>query len=108
MNDLNKNRPSSAVQVRIRKLLDSGRSVLTSMLVLRAMQKAGHICFAPDTGKKVRHWSGATVTAVYVDGPPDGKPNQFEFGGIEWELRYIDGCFYPFVCLAGSKSPSFV
>jgi hypothetical protein len=103
----------SPKQSGVRKLVDRMVStpcsvVMGHVTVLKAMAKAGHIRLHDDTGQKVRHWTGQTLKAVYVDSIPKGQPRQFKFEGQTWELQYVDGCFCPFVCLTGRGRLGFV
>jgi hypothetical protein len=69
--------------------------MITNMRTLRATAKAGHIKLHRDTGFRVRHWLGPWVRAVYVNGL-DSK-RRFRYRGQDYELRYLEGCFSPFV-----------
>lgn len=82
--------------------------VVSSMPMLRGMQKAGLIEFNHATGKKVRHWTGQIVKAYYVNGPGPKHPEAsrgrlyvsvapFEYRKKMYRLRFLDGCFCPFV-----------
>lgn len=73
--------------------------------VLRGMAKAGHIKLPAEFGKKVRHWTGQMVKVCYVD---SGDSMSFEHNGKKYEVRYLDGCFNPFVFAAHEPSPAFV
>ena len=81
--------------------------VIQDMRTLKAMQRAGHLrfvsdesgCFYPfvgETGQSVRHWTGMSAKACYVDEPESGK-RSFTYHGKAYRLEYISGCFYPFV-----------
>lgn len=75
----------------------SQHSVVAKLAVLRAMARAGLIKLHPHTGRKVRHWSGQTVTAHYVDDTCPGVGRRFEFQGRQYQLKYLEGCFFPFI-----------
>ncbi len=96
-------KPSAAV-VRHVSAIKPGQ-IMGSIPVLRAMAEAGHITLRADTGGKVRHWTGETVTACYVRA---ASAERFEFCGAGFELRYIGGCFHPFIVRGGGTPPSFV
>lgn len=82
--------------------------VINNVPLLRAMAKEGCITLHPDTGQKVRHWTGQLVTATYVRGSSNSK---FTYNGKKYCLKYFDGCFCPFVVLVENpqqKLPDFV
>lgn len=88
----------------------ANHAVVTNMRTLRAMSKAGFIKLSPETGKTVRHWTGQRVNARYVDcgGPKMPRSLRFEWRGVEYTLKYFDGCFCPFVVRADATNlPSF-
>jgi hypothetical protein len=66
------------------KLINDGRT-------LRAMSKAGHFKYPVDKGHK------------YVD--EEKNPSNFEYRGQRYKIKYLDGCFYPFVFLNFQDSP---
>lgn len=72
-------------------------TVVPDIRTLKRMAKAGLITLHRDTGLKVRHWTGQTITAHYVDDVCQGVQQPFEFGGKHYRLKYFDGCFSPFV-----------
>ena len=72
-------------------------TVVPNISTLRAMAKAGLIKLHNDTGQKVGHWTGSTITAFYVDGVCKGVQEPFEFKGRKYKLKYFSGCFNPFV-----------
>jgi len=62
--------------------------------VLRAMERAGHFSKPPEHVRpKGAMWGSGYA---YVDTKPD-KPSCFNYRGSNYEIRYIDGCFLPFV-----------
>ena len=62
------------------------------------MIKAGLVIEHDDyKHKKVRHWSGSMVPVYYVAGVAEGVQEQFTYKGRQYELKYFDGCFAPFV-----------
>lgn len=79
-------------------------TVVTGIKTLRRMAKAGLVKLHRDTGAKVKHWTGPTVTACYVDDLCDGVPSPFEFEKKHYRLKYFAGCFCPFVvCLENAE-----
>jgi hypothetical protein len=66
------------------------------MNTLKAMERAGHIKLANQTGVKVS-WYGHTSNAYYIDGPAEDKPRHFTYKNNDYEIDYVSGCFYPFV-----------
>ena len=81
--------------------------ILNHIPELRAMAKRGLITLSPDTGRKVKHWTGQIVTACYIS---EG-PREFTYKGKKYGIRYFDGCFNPFVVCLNEDSknkPSFV
>lgn len=73
------------------------RTLVPGIPVLKAMAKAGLIKLHSDTGKRVGHWTGQTVTAYYIDDVCDGVQQPFTHDGRQYRLKFFDGCFYPFV-----------
>ena len=78
---------------------------------LRAMARAGFIVLGDEFGKQVRHWTGRLVKVWYVE---DAGPalehwwSSFEFKGVRYRLRYVSGCFKPFVCREDATMPEWV
>jgi len=68
--------------------------VIMDLRTLKGMAAKGHITLARETGCKVRHWTGQTVVARYVD---NAAKREWEYKGIKYRLHYFDGCFCPFV-----------
>lgn len=66
--------------------------IVKDKLLLKAMQRKGHITLHSHTGKTV-YWNGQKLIAWYVD---DGK-YQFTHEGQKYETKYVDGCFFPYV-----------
>ena len=67
--------------------------IIKDLRLLKRMQKNGHITLHPQTGKTVT-WYGQKSKAWYVD---DATSYVFDFEGQRYELKYFDGCFYPFI-----------
>ena len=86
--------------------------IVNHLKMLKHMASQGFIKLDPETGQKVRHWTGHTVMAYYVN---DGD-REFEFNGKpygapngRYGVRYFDGCFKPFVVFLDNKpGPQFV
>ena len=81
-------------------------TIVTDLRVLKAMAKANLILLDDDTGKPVRHWTGAVGKATYIWDAV--KANPFTYKGVQYKVQYFDGCFKPFVCRVGEPLPSFV
>jgi hypothetical protein len=81
--------------------------MITNPRTLRAMAKRGWIEW--QDGRE-RHWTGATVKRRHVQ--PGAKLENwydtFRYRGREYRLRYVDGCFHPFVFRVDAQPPSFV
>lgn len=84
--------------------------IVSNLRTLKAMARKGHIKLHEETGQKVRHWTGRTVTACYVDGKETGDRwyEPFEYKGTKYRLQYFDGCFCPFVCTVDTPRGGFV
>lgn len=65
---------------------------ITSIKILKDMQKQGFIELHEQTGTDVYFW-GTKSKCYYVN---DGKPN-FIYKNKNYITKYTDGCFYPFV-----------
>ena len=76
--------------------------------ILNAMARRGFIVY--DGRAKDRHWTGATVKRLWVGEGPALKDwyEVFTYHGRDYRLRYVDGCFYPFVFEIGATGPAFV
>jgi hypothetical protein len=69
--------------------------IVNHLGMLKAMARSGHINLHPDTGYKVKHWTGTWVKTYYVE---TGQ-RRFEYKGRIYGVRYFDGCYAPFVVL---------
>jgi len=69
------------------------------MPLLKRMAKEGIIKLHVDTGRKVGGLFGGKHTAYYVSDRLDGliTNTPFHFEGERYCLKYVDGCFCPFV-----------
>lgn len=90
-------------------------TLIPGLRVLRKLEEAGFIRLHPDTGHRVGHWTGRSVTAYYVKDAGPSLPDypwvsRFEHGGRKYRLECFDGCRYPFVVRADTDMPmpSFV
>lgn len=63
-----------------------------NMNTLKAMQRAGLIKLHKDTGTKI---NGRTI--YYIDDLTEGTPYTFYFKNKPYMLKYLSGCFCPFV-----------
>ncbi len=81
--------------------------MVTDGRTLRGMTKAGFIVWVKGTD---RHWTGMMARRYFVEPGPKLQNwyDVFSYKGTLYRLRYIDGCFKPFVHLVGSDLPSFV
>jgi len=64
-----------------------------NMATLNGMQKANLITFAPETGCKI-----GKNTIYYVNDVCNGVMSIFTYKGVKYCLKYVSGCFYPYVC----------
>lgn len=86
-------------------------TIITDIKLLKRMAKRGYIELHPHTGKKVKHWSGQYTISYYVEGKGEKlerERDSFIFEEKEYELTYLDGCFFPFVTEVGKPKPPFV
>lgn len=81
--------------------------MVTNPRTLRAMARAGWILW--EDGRE-RHWTGLTVKRRHVQPGPklDDWSQTFCYRGHDYRLRYVDGCFHPFVFRVGARIPEFV
>jgi hypothetical protein len=81
--------------------------MVTNPRTLRAMVRAGFIEW--QDGRE-RHWTGQTIKRRHVQ--PGSKLehwySEFTYRGKVYRLRYVDGCFHPFVFEVGARVPAFV
>jgi hypothetical protein len=74
------------------------RAIVTDGRILRGMARQGFIVWQPRTAD--RHWTGARIRqAVHVHAGPRlaDRFEVFRYRGVDYRLRYFDGCFKPFV-----------
>ena len=68
--------------------------LIKNMNTLKAMQRAGFIKFCDQTGETIETlYSRKKHICHYVD---DGD-REFTYKGKRYGIKYMDGCFYPFV-----------
>ena len=79
-------------------------AIVKDYRILKALERRGHITCMDG---KVRHWSGIQTRVYYVDYGTNPARN-FTYNGKDYELKYFDGCFNPFVVERGKPVPSFV
>lgn len=70
---------------------------VSDLRVLKAMERTGLIRFHEDTGKWLEGWYGGKHKICYVGGYPEGGDIDFKYKGKRYTLRYMSGCFCPFV-----------
>ena len=67
---------------------------VTNIKSLRKMEAIGFITLHPQTGTKITGlYSNKKFTCYYID---DGKP-EFEYNGKKYAVKYVSGCFCPYV-----------
>ena len=78
--------------------------VITDGRTLRAMHKRGFIVW--QGGQVTRHWTGARIKVRFVEAGPklQNYYDVFEYHGVAYRLRYLDGCFKPFVCRLDARN----
>jgi len=71
------------------------------------MTRKGFIIWSPGTD---RHWTGMQARRFFVQPGPklEHWNDPFTYRGKEYRLRYVDGCFHPFVFPTDARIPSFV
>lgn len=81
--------------------------MITDGRTLAGMQRQGFIVW--QDGRE-RHWTGLTVRRRHVQPGPklENWYDTFRYRGREYRLRYVDGCFHPFVFAVGSQVPAFI
>lgn len=81
--------------------------MITNPRTLRAMARQGFITWSSGVD---RHWTGLKVKRYWVGEGPKLVPwyANFTYRGRDYRLRYVDGCFHPFVFRADTQPPSFV
>lgn len=82
-------------------------ALVTDGRTLRGMTKAGFIVWTPGVD---RHWTGLKARRYFVESGPKLKNwyDVFDYRGQSYRLRYVDGCFHPFVHRMGIQGPSFI
>jgi hypothetical protein len=81
--------------------------MVTNTRTLKAMATKGLIEWQPGIE---RHWSGLPVRRLHVQPGPKltNWYDTFKYRGKEYRLRYVDGCFHPFVFATDARPPAFV
>ena len=82
--------------------------MVTNRRTLKAMARQGFIKLPKET--VARHWSGLEVPVCYVEEGPKLAVwyDTFCYRGTFYRLRYVEGCFFPFVFRANEEPPAFV
>ena len=77
---------------------------------LKALERAGYVTLNGSPKSRERHWTGAYVRVITVgEGPKLSRwYDPFTHRGVEYRIKYFDGCFHPFVVRTGVPLPSFV
>ena len=83
------------------------KAVVTDYRTLKAMERRGFIVCKDG---RERHWSGLTAHNFFVSEGPALKYwfTPFTYKGVDYQLKYIDGCFHPFVHRLDMRPPAFV
>jgi hypothetical protein len=81
--------------------------MVTDYRRLKGMQRQGFITFV--AGRE-RHWTGWQVKRCHVQPGPKLEHwyDTFVYRGEEYRLRYVDGCFHPFVFALKAQVRAFV
>ena len=81
--------------------------MITSKKTLAGMAKAGFIKWEDGVDE---HWTGQKVNRVWVDEGSELKhwSDTFTYKAKNYRLRYIDGCFKPFVFEETAQPPEFI
>ena len=73
-------------------------NLVHNITALKGMQKAGLIKFHEQTGTKITGlYGGKSFTCTYVDDLCEGVYAPFEYKGNKYRLKYVSGCFMPYV-----------
>jgi len=84
--------------------------IVTDHRILRGMETKGFILRNGSPVSRERHWTGHQVRIVHVTAGPKlyNWYDVFSYRGVDYRLRYFDGCFKPFVTRLNAGLPSFV
>lgn len=85
-------------------------TIVTDHRTLRGMEIQGFITRDGGAKSTERHWTGARVKVITCHGGPKLKDwhDVFTYKGVQYRLKYFDGCFHPFVTRVGADLPTFV
>lgn len=67
--------------------------ILKNLNTLKALEKRKFITLHSHTGQKV-WWNGQSFKTYYIE---DYSQRTFSYNNRNFECKYVDGCFYPFV-----------
>ena len=86
------------------------KAIVSDHRTLRGMEIAGFIDRHGMASSRERHWSGATVKVITVSPGPKltNWYDVFNYKGVDYRIRYFDGCFHPFVTRLDADLPKFV
>lgn len=88
------------------------KAVITDHRTLRGMEIQGYIIRNGGPKSRERHWTGQKVSIPHVQAGPKlhNWYDIFKYRGVDYRLRYFDGCFKPFVTRLDQalNLPSFV
>jgi len=82
--------------------------IITDHRTLRGMEIKGYIVRNGTPRSRERHWTGAIIKVPHVSRGPRLDGYYFKYRGKEYELRYFDGCFKPFVVTRDHPRGGFV
>ena len=85
-------------------------AIITDHRILRGMETKGFIVRDGSARSTERHWTGRQVKVVTCHEGPKLRHwyDVFTHKGVDYRLRYFDGCFHPFVTRLDADLPSFV
>lgn len=82
------------------------KAIVTDYRTLKAMERRG---FIVTRDGRERHWTGVMVRNYFVSpGPRLINGHRFTYKGVEYSVKYLDGCFHPFVVRLDVPAPAFV
>ena len=82
-------------------------NIIKNIRTLEGMAKQGLIKLHNQTGIKIKGlYGGKSFTCCYVDDRCEGVPSTFLYKGNWYELKYVSGCFMPYV--VGIAPPQWI
>ena len=85
-------------------------AIVADFRTLNALARAGYVELNGRPGQTERHWTGGRAKVITVKPGPrlEYFSDRFTHRGTEYQIRYFDGCFHPFVTRTGAQLPAFV